>query len=48
MFIKGIIMKKRIVDYLESLGFNLVSYKTSSRMIFHRDNITVTVEEKKK
>jgi len=40
-------MKKRVVDYLESLGFELVSYKTSSRMIFLRDKVTVTVEERK-
>ena len=40
-------MKKRVVDYLESLGFETVSHEASSRLIFLRDKVTVTVEERK-
>ena len=40
-------MKKRVIDYLESLGFKTVSHEMSSRMIFHRDKVIVTVEERK-
>jgi len=40
-------MKKRVIGYLESLGFETVSHETSPRMVFHRDKVTVTVEERK-
>ena len=39
-------MKKRIIDYLESLGFETVSHETSSRLIFQNGKVTVTVEER--
>lgn len=40
-------MKKKVIDYLDSLGFETVSHETSSRLIFHRDKVTLTVEERK-
>ena len=39
-------MKDKVIEYLESLGFVTVSHKSSSRQIFFRDNIAVTVEER--
>ena len=38
-------MKEKVIEYLESLGFETVSHKSSSRKIFLNDNVTVTVEE---
>jgi len=40
-------MKKQVIDYLESLGFITISHKSSPRKIYFKDNITVTVEERK-
>jgi hypothetical protein len=40
-------MMKKVIDYLESLGFETVSHETSSRLIFQRDKVTVSVEERK-
>ena len=39
-------MKKKVIKYLESLGFVTVSHKSSSRKIYLKDNITVSVEER--
>jgi len=35
-----------VINYLESLGFETVSHKTSPRKIFLKDGITVAVEER--
>jgi len=40
-------MKDKVIKYLESLGFETVSHKMSSRKIYLKDNLTVTVEERK-
>ncbi len=39
-------MKEKIIEYLESLGFVTVSYKSSKRMIYFKDDITVVAEER--
>jgi len=44
---KGEKMKEKVIEYLESQGFMTVSHKSSSRQIFFKDNVTVTVEERK-
>ena len=44
---KGEKMKEKVIEYLESLGFETVSHKSSQRMIYLKDNVTVTVEERK-
>ncbi len=40
-------MKKKVIDYLESLGFVTVSHKSSSRKIFLKDDIIVAVEKRR-
>lgn len=40
-------MKDKVIKYLESLGFETVSDKSSPRKIYLKDNFTVTVEERK-
>ena len=40
-------MKNKVIDFLISQGFETVSQETSSRMIFVKDNVTVTVEKRK-
>ena len=40
-------MKNKLIEYLESLGFETVSQESSPRMIYLKDNITVTIEERK-
>jgi len=40
-------MKEKVISYLESLGFETVSHKSSPRQIFYKDNITVSLEERK-
>jgi hypothetical protein len=40
-------MKNEVIDFLISQGFETVSFETSSRMIFIKDNVTVTVEKRK-
>lgn len=40
-------MKDKVIKYLESLGFETVNHKMSSRKIYLKDNHTVTVEERK-
>ena len=38
-------MKDKVINFLTSHGFETVSHETSSRMIFFKDNVTVTVKE---
>ena len=38
-------MEEKVINYLESLGFETVSYKSSPRQIFYKDNIAVSLEE---
>ncbi len=40
-------MKKKVIEFLESLGFETVSHKSSPRKIYFKDNLAVTVEERK-
>jgi len=40
-------MKEKVIKYLESLGFVTVSHKSSPRKIYFKDDITVTVDERK-
>lgn len=40
-------MKDKVIDFLTSQGFEIVSHETSSRIIFFKDNVTVTVEKRK-
>ncbi|MFX0125640.1 MAG: hypothetical protein ACFFAE_18600 [Candidatus Hodarchaeota archaeon] len=40
-------MKKKVIEFLESLGFETVSSESSPRKIYLKDNFTVTVEERK-
>ena len=40
-------MKDKVIKYLESLGFETVSHKSSPRKIYLKGNLTVTVEERK-
>ena len=40
-------MKEKVISYLESLGFETVSHKSSPRQIFYKDDIAVSVEERK-
>ena len=40
-------MKEKVISYLESLGFETVSHKSSLRQIFYKNDITVYVEERK-
>jgi hypothetical protein len=44
----GEIMKKKVIEFLKSLGFITVSHESSSKKIFFKDNIVVMVEERKK
>ena len=37
-------MKEKLIEYLESLGFDTVSHTSSTRKIFFKDDIAVTVE----
>jgi predicted RNA binding protein YcfA (HicA-like mRNA interferase family) len=39
-------VKNKVIEYLESLGFVTISDKSSSRQIFFKENIAVTVEER--
>ena len=39
-------MKNKIIDFLKSSGFTMVSDVSASRKIFVYDNILVCVEEK--
>ena len=41
-------MKVKIIEYLESLGFETISHNSSQRQIFHNEDIVVTVEEQLK
>jgi hypothetical protein len=38
-------MRKKIINYLKSLGFENISHDSSNRQIFHYDNITISIEE---
>jgi hypothetical protein len=40
-------MKDIVIDFLTSHGFETISHETSSRMVFFKDNVTVTVKERK-
>jgi len=39
-------MIAKIINYLESLGFENISHNSSHRQIFHYDNITISLEER--
>jgi len=41
-------MKEKIINYLKSLGFEAVSHKSSSRQIFYKDDIAVSVKKQSK
>ena len=38
-------MKKKVIRYLKSLGFETISHDSSKRQIFRYNNITISVEE---
>ena len=40
-------MKKKVIEFLESLGFETVSSESSPKKIYLKDNFIVTVEERK-
>jgi len=40
-------MKEKVIRYLESLGFETVSHKSSQRQVFYKDDVAVSVEERK-
>lgn len=39
-------MKEKVINYLESIGFENVSHKSSYRQVLSRENIIVTIEKK--
>ncbi len=41
-------MKEKVISYLKSLGFETVSHESSSRQLFYKDGINVSVEERDK
>ena len=40
-------MKEKVISCLKSLGFETVSHKSSSRQIFYKGDVAVSVEERK-
>jgi hypothetical protein len=40
-------MIAKVIEYLESLGFETVSHISSSKQIFFKDDVSVIVEERK-